>query len=306
MKNRVRAGAILLALILCISLFAGALAENGAPVAENLELTTYRGVSMGGKLSAVDPEGEAVVFEICTPPSKGTIELGDDGSFVYTPGEGRKGKDYFGYRAIDTDGNCSQEATVIIRIQKQKTKTTYFDMDGRAEAYAAVLLAESGIFVGENLAGSYVFRPDEPVTRGEFLAMCMKLTGTELLTGAASTGFADDAEIDAYLKPYVSTALLDGVIDGYISEDSAAVFRPDSDITAAEAAVMLDRALGLTDAVSVWAQSDPAAPAWAAQSLDNLAACRMLPPGLSAQSATLSRADAAVMLAAGMDILANR
>jgi hypothetical protein len=306
MKNRVKAGATLLALILCVSLFVGALAENGAPIAENLELTTYRGVSMGGRLSAVDPEGDAVIFEICTPPAKGTIELGDDGSFVYTPGEGRKGKDYFGYRAIDTDGNCSQEATVIIRIQKQKTKTTYSDMDGRAEAYAAVLLAENGIFVGEKLAGRYVFRPDEPVTRGEFLAMCMELTDTELLTGTLSTGFADDADIDTYLKPYVSTALLDGIIDGYVSEHSAAVFCPGNAITAAEAAVMLDRALGLTDAVSVWSQTDPAAPAWAAQSLDNLSACRILPPGLSAKSTTLSRADAAVMLAAGMDIIASR
>ena len=33
-----------------------ALAVSGAPVAENLELTTYRNVSVGGRLAAVDPD----------------------------------------------------------------------------------------------------------------------------------------------------------------------------------------------------------------------------------------------------------
>ena len=47
-----------------------------------------------------------------------TISLNEDGSFVYTPRENKKGRDYFGYKAIDPEGNVSQEATVIIRIQK--------------------------------------------------------------------------------------------------------------------------------------------------------------------------------------------
>ena len=42
----------------------------------------------------------------------------------------------------------------------------------------AVRLAEEAIFRGEYLAGEYVFDPDTPVTREEFLAMCMKVAGT--------------------------------------------------------------------------------------------------------------------------------
>ena len=85
-----------------------------APVPENLQIETYRNTSVGGTLKAADPEGEAVTFSITTEPMKGTVELRDDGTFVYTPNENKKGKDYFGYKAADTEGNVSQEATVII------------------------------------------------------------------------------------------------------------------------------------------------------------------------------------------------
>ena len=184
------------ALALAMALPMGAaLAANGAPVAENLNLTTYRNVCGGGQLSAVDPEGDAVSFEITTQPGKGTVELAEDGRFVYTPDANRKGRDYFGYRAVDETGARSQEATVIISIEKQKTKTTYSDMTGHPSAYSATALAENGIFTGENIGGEWVFSPEQPVTRGEFLSMCMTLSGEKLLSAVAATGFADDEEI---------------------------------------------------------------------------------------------------------------
>ena len=96
-------------------------AEGNAPVAQNLELTTYRNVSVGGRLTAVDPDGDTLTFQITTEPTKGEIELTDDGRFVYTPETNRRGRDYFGFKAVDAEGNSSQEATVIIRIEKQKT-----------------------------------------------------------------------------------------------------------------------------------------------------------------------------------------
>ena len=45
---------------LCVLLFSGSLtaaAADGAPIAENLEIMTYRGISVGGQLKAFDPEG---------------------------------------------------------------------------------------------------------------------------------------------------------------------------------------------------------------------------------------------------------
>lgn len=307
MKTRTKIAicAVLLAVAVCLTALSpllSASAENTSPVAENLELTTYRNVSVGGRLSAVDPDGDVLTYEITTEPVKGSIELTADGRFVYSPDLNKRGRDYFGYVATDTEGNRSQEATVIIRICRQTTGTVYDDMSGNPAYYAAVTLSEKGIFTGEQIGSSMVFSPDRAVTRGEFLAMCIKLSGTELLSGVISTGFTDDGNIPVWQKPYVATALMDGLIAGY-SGDGSVVFDSDACITCSEAAVMLDNIMDLTN-VSVARYTD-AAPTWACQSVANLSACDIMPNGC-AYDAGLTRADAAEMLTAAMAVLDNR
>ena len=93
-------------------------AAGRAPAADNLEITTKRNLPYTGTLTAHDPDGDLAGFEITTNPVKGDIALGEDGHFVYTPRRDKKGRDYFGFRAIDREGNVSQEATAIIRIEK--------------------------------------------------------------------------------------------------------------------------------------------------------------------------------------------
>ena len=303
MKKLMLPAALLLSFALLLSLFAAA---GGAPIAKNLEISTYRGVSVGGRLSATDPDGDKVTFEITTDPVKGRLDLDENGHFVYTPEDGKRGKDYFGYRAIDADGSRSQEATVIITIRKQESKVSYSDLSGESSAYSAVRLAEEGIFVGECLAGDYIFSPEAPVTRSEFLAMCMKIAGTEPLSGVRTTGFADDAAIDVWAKPYVSTALKYGIISGYSDPENRAVFGPDQQISVAEAAVILDRAVELTDAVETWYGFEAALPAWAMQSAANVSSCGLLPYGCSFTDTALTRGDAAELLCGAMDIIAKR
>ena len=288
-----------LCLCLCMGLGAMALADNSAPVAENLEVMTYRNVSVGGKLSAMDPDGDELTFVVTTQPSKGSVELDAGGSFVYTPRDGKKGRDYFGFEAVDSQGNHSQEATVIIKIARQKTCIAYSDMDGSADEYAAAFLAESGVYVGACVGGKYVFGPDESVTRGEFLAMCMELCGRELLSGVKSTGFADDGDMDAWLKPYVSTAVIDGVISG---DTETGAFGSEQPITQAEAAVMLNNILRPTDVSAAGLEDNGAVPAWAAQSVANLTACRVI-SGETSDSESLTRAQAARMLTAAAGLI---
>lgn len=291
---------VLLVLVLCFSLIPVS-ADSSAPVAENFEFETYRGVSFGGQLSAIDPQGDALSFEITTQPVKGSIELCDDGSFVYTPLDGKKGRDYFGYKAIDAEGNSSQEATVIIKILKQKPAVSYADMNGNASYHSAVKLAESGAFIGKQLGGSYYFEPEAALTRGEFLAMCLEITGTDLLRGVMSTGFADDDKIPAWEKSGVSTAVKCGIVKGYSSAEGA-FFDADAEISRAEAAVMLNRALSLTDVSYL---DTDGVPAFAAQAAANLSACKVL-SGTSEMSSPLTRAEAADMLAGAMEIIDKR
>ena len=311
MKRFRRAAALLLCVLLLVS---PVLAENDdggsddrentAPVAENQELQTYRGVSVGGCLRAYDAEGDEIAFELVTEPMKGKVELSADGYFVYTPNEGRRGRDYFGFRAVDSEGGASQEGTVIIRLVKQKTKLTYADMGGSGDEYAAVMLTESGVFTGASLGAESVFDPDDVVTRGEFLVMCMNAAGCDILSGVRSTGFADDADIDGWLKPYVATALMRGYIRGSESEDGP-VFRPNDPITLRDACVMLNAVVGVTDVVGA-ARLDIEEESPAAQSVANLTAAGVMLSRWDDLGASVTRANAAEMLCAAMALLDRR
>ena len=237
----ISAAAFLLMLLLGMGLVNPAFAEGTAPIAENLELRTYRGVSVGGQLSAYDPDGDVVSFEITTKPVKGSIELREDGSFVYTPKEKKRGRDYFGYKAKDAEGNLSQEATVLISIARQKQQVIYEDMTGRAGGYAAAELCESGLFIGDKIGGSYCFHPDRSVTRGEFLRLCMLATGQPLLEGVMRSGYSDDASFSPEMRQLAATAAMTGV------SRSTGSLSPEDLLSKGEAASMLNTALGLPD-----------------------------------------------------------
>lgn len=301
MKKRLLA--LALALTLCAALtpvFAAAGTENsGAPEADHFELTTYRSTSVGGKLTATDPEGDPVSFKLTTEPMKGSVTIEPDGAFVYTPGDGKRGKDYFGYKAVDADGNESDEATVIISIEKAKSAPTYADMAGRAEAYAAARLAEEAVFCGKTIAGTALFCPDETLSRGEFLAMCLAAAHEPILKDVRATGFGDDNAIPAWSKSYVSTGVLSGSIRGYAT-GSAVVFDAGRPITRAEAAVMLDRTFSPGGNVAASAMDVPdAVPAWAAQAVARMTAASVYPAGAD-PDAQLTRAEAAQMLVNAM------
>jgi hypothetical protein len=147
-----------------------AVKSNGAPVAQNISLKTYRSVSVQGTFQAVDPEGDLISFRLASEPEKGTVTVSGD-RFVYTPLEGKKGKDCFSYVAIDEPGNVSKEALITVQIEKRSAKISYTDMAGNGAAYNAVKLSEYGVFTGEKLADGYHFNPGQAVTRGEFLTM---------------------------------------------------------------------------------------------------------------------------------------
>ena len=157
--------------------------------------------------------------------------------------------------------------------------------------------------MGEKLGEQWFFRPERAMTRGEFLTLAMHAAGLEELEGVERTGFADDAAMETWAKPYVSSALKSGLVTGSLDETGQAVFRAGDPITGAEAAVLLDRALQITD---VDAQTfAPAAPAWAAQSAANLSTCGMLDDGEDL-SAALTRGEAAELICSALELLDSR
>ena len=117
-RTLISLSAAFLMLLFSFALASEAVAAGSTPTAENLELTTKRNTPVEGRLIAHDADGDTVSFEITTKPVKGEICLEEEGRFVYTPRAGKRGRDYFGFRAVDAEGNVSQEATAIIRITK--------------------------------------------------------------------------------------------------------------------------------------------------------------------------------------------
>lgn len=310
MKHRTLLLALLLLVLTALPVSALALnavsvsQTNSAPIAENLSLSTYKGIAITSRFAASDPEGDPVTFQIVDSPARGqvTLDEADTAAFWYTPYEGKKGKDSFTYVAIDDKGNVSEPATVKIVIQKQSTKVTYSDMTGEAAAYAATRLAEEKIYVGRQVGNLYCFDPGESFTREEFLALAMDTAGIEPLAHTTLTGFYDDASISAWAKGYVSAALLEGTVQGSLNGQGQAVFRGGAEISCAEAMVILDRLLAIGDVEAV---PTMAAPVWAAQSAANMEAVSVLSP--TAQlSGVLTRSDAAQMLSAMLDVLESR
>ncbi|MCL2031394.1 MAG: Ig-like domain-containing protein [Oscillospiraceae bacterium] len=269
--------------------------ENRPPVAENIRVTTYRNVPVKGYLRARDPDGDAVVYKIMSKPRRGDITLGEGGEFTYTPFKDKTGKDTVTYVVADSFGNLSPEATISVQIEKSQVKTTYSDMEGHPAAYAAIRLIEEDIFIGEQVCGEFRFDPDALVTRGDFIAMALRAVRAEVRPSAV-TGFADDADIPARLKPYAQAALKAGIISGAESPDGRKSFLADRAISLSEAAVILNNAIQIAD-VHVETAGE-AVPVWAAQAATNLDAAGVLPGNLTAGlwSAPLTRADAAQLL----------
>lgn len=289
--------------------------QNQAPIAENMTLCTYKNVPVTGYFQAVDAEGDPLTFQITDSPARGSVTAAEDGTnrFVYTPYENKTGKDSFTYVAVDSAGNVSNPGKVSIRIEKAATTVSYSDMEDSPAHKAAVRLAEEGIFVGEYVNGRYFFSPDTPVTRSQFLAMAMSVAGLEPLEQVSITGFADDTAIPTWAKGYVSSALKAGVIHGARNEQGEIVFCPDAPVTRAEATVMLNDLLGVSDvAVQTWAAvgvENSADDHWALQAAVNLTTAGVLRSEHSALETLdtgLTRADVAEMLDCSLDVLEKR
>ena len=284
--------------------------ENHPPVARNMDLSTYKNVSVTGYFDAVDAEGDPLTFRMMSNPARGAVELAEDGSgqFVYRPYENKTGKDTFSYVAVDQAGNLSEKATVTIQIEKADTAVTYAELDGHPAHKSAVRLAEEGVYVGPCVGGVYTFEAEAPVTRAEFLAMAMAAAQLEPMEDVTVTGFMDDESIPAWSKGNVSAALKAGVIRGSVDERGASVFKAGEVITYAQAAVMLDRLLNVTDVpLEVFAADTQTH--WAGQACADLAACgvlRLEDTGTAALEEPLTLGEAAVLLDGAMAIKDKR
>ena len=231
------------------------------PVAEDLALETYKNLPNDGILKASDPEGEALTYTVIRQPKRGEVTVREDGSFTYTPKKNKVGVDSFTYTATDTAGKVSREATVTVQILKPTDSRQYADTAGTDCRFEAEWLKNTGLFTGETVSGESCFCPEKTVSRGDFLAMAVKVLDIPLEEEDLS---AISTDVPLWLKPYVGAALRSGLLEGW-PETQTGSFEADQPITGAEAAVMLQNALDLTRQNALPEQDQ--IPVWAADSL---------------------------------------
>ena len=204
--------------------------EDKIPVAEDSAAETYKNLPVEGKLKVSDPEEQELTYSLIRNPKRGQVQLRADGTFLYTPKKNKVGVDSFTYTATDPAGKVSREATVTVQILKPTDSRQYTDTVGRDCRFAAEWMRNCGLFVGETINGENCFQPEKTVSRGEFVAMVVKML--ELPACEEYEGVPADAP--AWLRPYLAAALRSGIgVEGNYEEP----------ITAAEAVLILQVAM---------------------------------------------------------------
>lgn len=272
---------------------------------------TQKDICSFGSLSASDPEGDELVFEITNSSKKGIVVLTDKnhGDFKYTPYAGCSGSDRFTYVVRDEYGNYSEEATVTVKIVRPEADIVFSDMEKDKDwAYnAALVMTARGIMSCPQINGAYTFNPNGAVTRSEFLVMVMTALGADSIPTVATTGFADDSDIPASAKGYAASALKLGIVKGDTSQSGLTYFHPNDPITRAEAAVILNNIIGAPIPTSVPVFSDSSAvPAWAQNALyamNDLGIMKGTGSGFISPSSTLNRAQTAQILFSMLNIV---
>ncbi|GAB6991140.1 S-layer homology domain-containing protein [Paenibacillus pini] len=118
----------------------------------------------------------------------------------------------------------------------QPTKVNFSDI---AKHWAADVITQAASrgFISGYADGT--FRPDQKVNRVEFttmLAKALNLTGT-----GKSLSFKDNNNIPAWAKTYVAQAVQAGIVSGYADQQ----FRPSQEISRAEMAALISKAMGI-------------------------------------------------------------
>lgn len=291
------------------------LLENGANATPSvalapvlsLELRTFQSVAAYGTLSAYDPDGDPIRYEIVSYPQNGSLTLTDaqSGNYVYRPFSTYLGSDSFSYVARDRYGNYSASAKVSLTVDRLGTSVTYVDMVGSRGERAALNVTEKAVMSGSLVGDRYYFYPEQTVSRIDFLVMAMHAAGITDVPDCKQTVFADDGDIPATMKGYAAAAYRLGYITG-TQRNGQLCLLPNETLTRAQAAVIIDRITEPGKAAVVPTFTDRSEiPVWAVDAIDSLNAVGILQStdGQIAPTGCVTRVQAAQMLTALMQYL---
>ncbi len=268
----------------------------------SLSVETFSDLETMGTLSAYDPEGDEMTYEIVRYASHGRVELTDKhtGAYTYVPDKGYVGADAFTYVVRDGYGNYSTSAVVNINVTQRPASVTYADIDDSEAAPSILRVSLAGLMNGTQVGANTYFKPNEAMSRVEFLVTAMHAAGisAEDVAGLDAPSFADADQIPSTMAKYVSLAVRRGYVAGK-QVDGQLCFCPDETISRAEAAVILSNIIGYAKQTTVSAFADHhEIPSWSLKALTSLRSLGILMPtdGEADAQSLMTRGDTAVWL----------
>jgi len=257
---------------------------NFSPSAVPISITTQKNIPVFKSMDGTDPDDDSVNYKIIKAPKNGLLDVKNinNGLFVYRPKANFIGNDSFVYQVEDQYGNVSNLATVQIKVTKAASSVKFIDMQDHWAANSAVKAVAAGFIDVDVKAPDLMFEPDVLMTRAEFVKMVMKAAKLDKgITETYKTGFADDSDIAFEYKAYVKKAYELGVIKG-IPTDTGLYFDPNSVITRAEAAVIINNILKVPASLTTQGQAKPVfgdavfIPDWAEKDIAALNSCGII------------------------------
>ena len=285
---------------------------NLAPETAAQSLKTVKNCSLIKFFKAADPDGDEMCFDVVSQPKNGTVEITDmsTGLFTYHPEKNFTGKDSFTYVASDIYGNNGKLTKVNVSVAPRKSELVFKDMDGHWAQSSVMKMCDLGLMSGDVKGLVATFAPEDAVTRGDFLAMAMIMTGNEdKVSQDAMSVFADNSDIPSNIRCYAAAAYSMGVVSGY-EENGIRYFNWQDNVTRAEAAVMLARLIEEPEPAINTEFTDAAAiPGWATGAVQTLVSCGIMNgdgTGNILPDKALTKAEAAELLCNAADYLEEK
>ena len=173
---------------------------NQAPTVSPVQTTGQLTGPITGSVGAMDPEGDPITYTVTSNPAFGSVQIGPDGGYVYTPGSGFTGIDTFTVAAADSGFHIN----LLDPFRPARTLANVVVDQGRAArvqfdfAYAGGALlwspeARSALESAATVLGSY-FLVESPVTitytvNGEFALLSGQLASATSDMISSRAGF---------------------------------------------------------------------------------------------------------------------
>lgn len=266
----------------------------------SLNTKTYKNVEVVGVMSAYDPEGDELKYEIVSYPEHGRVEIENRalGTYTYIPSSSFTGEDRFKYVVCDKYGNYSASAEISVSVSAQNSAVVYSDMINDTMYSHAISMTENGLMNGVQVGNCYYFEADREVSRVDFLVTAMNAIGIRNVPTVDETGFCDDDDISPEMKGYVDLAYSKGYISGTKSSGNI-YFYPNEKIKLSEAAVIISNMIGYakSEITPVFADAD-AIPSWSSGAIESLYTLGILEiPDMNVEAgATITRGTMAKLL----------